>query len=98
MPAKLFFCFIVFCLLICRQIKAEESITLRVVEFNIRGLPNIISRDHAKRRIKNIVKNIEKTDIILFQENFAFKKLVSRHLPQYTWFYGNGSRLENLTS
>lgn len=66
-----------------------QSVTLRVLSYNIHGLPAIIAKDDPAARIPVIARRAGTFDIALFQEDFSFNDLVDANAPHGIIVRGN---------
>ena len=84
---SLFFYFI----FLCFSYSAQNII--KVINYNIHGLPPILTKDKNSDRIKFIFENTaKKYDLILFQENWIYQKLLSEYFYDYKIIIGSDTK------
>ncbi len=73
---------------------ADEVEKLRIVTYNVHGLPHLIARDEPARRMPLIARELQKYDLALVQEDFEYPELLESPLPSGTRVHrGPGRRL-----
>ncbi len=83
----LFICFILICFLYSNQN------IIKVINYNIYGLPPILIKDKNSNRIRSIFeKTSSKYDLILFQENWAYQNLLPEYFYDYQIVIGSNTR------
>ena len=75
-------------LLPCAQAAAEEE--LRLLSYNVHGLPALFVEDEPRDRSPTIGWLSEPYDVILFQEDFEYARHIGRQLPDHHPSRGNG--------
>ncbi len=65
-------------------------VTLRVLSYNIHGLPAMIAKDDPAARVPVIARRAGAFDIALFQEDFFFNDVVDANAPHGIIVRGNG--------
>ena len=71
----------------------SQNDTIRVINYNIHGLPPIFTKDKNSNRVKSIFENVSKKyDLILFQENWVYQNLLSDYFHDYKIIIGNETK------
>jgi endonuclease/exonuclease/phosphatase family metal-dependent hydrolase len=68
----------------------NQPVTVRVLSYNIHGLPALIAKDDPAGRIPVITRKAGEYDIVLFQEDFSHTALVDANAAHGTIVRGNG--------
>lgn len=68
---------------------AREPVELRVLTYNIHGLPGWIARDDPPARIPQILERAAGYDVVLLQEDFAYHDVVLANQKHPHVFRGN---------
>lgn len=68
----------------------NKSASLRVLSYNIHGLPAMVAKDDPAGRIPVIARKAGSYDLVLFQEDFSYQDLVTANAPHDMVVRGNG--------
>ncbi len=60
---------------------AESGSRLRIVSYNVHGLPHLIAGDAPARRMPRIAEMLVGYDVALLQEDFEYPELLVKSLP-----------------
>jgi hypothetical protein len=75
-----------------RESRAES--VLSVLSYNVHGLPPLIAGDNPRRRASVIGARARAYDVALFQEDFAYHKLIRRQMEGSVGICGNGQAFD----
>ena len=82
-----FLCFISVC-----SLYASQNI-IKVINYNIHGLSPMLIEDKNCDRVESIFENTSKKyDLILFQENWVYQKLLSNYFNAHKIIIGNRTK------
>ncbi|MFA7431509.1 MAG: endonuclease/exonuclease/phosphatase family protein [Rhodospirillaceae bacterium] len=68
----------------------NKPVALRVLSYNIHGLPALIAKDDPEGRIPIITRKAGEYDVVLFQEDFSHNALVDANASHGIIVRGNG--------